>query len=146
MVKKLVKKIALKHLKGDVVFNNAMWDKYGPNFAEMARSYNFSEDYIKGVRRFDVNVIYDVHRLQHEVDLANLEALIAGLVYVANKEQGRQLLLCAPDTSGPSLTLADIDEMTKLVAAPEAILSIEKLKEKIRAEYRTGVNLEESCP
>jgi hypothetical protein len=140
----LTEKIVSARAEGQVSFTESLWQRNGIFFAGSYRRNVNHSDFENGVQPNDVSVIYNLHRLQARLKVADEEATCSGLVYLELEKEGQNVQLLAPNSSGPEMSLKMVEQILTTLALKK--WTLETLKQKIPAECKTAINCEESCP
>jgi hypothetical protein len=140
----LTQKIAGERVKGKVTFSESLWQRNSLFFASSYRRTVNNADFEKGAQPNDVSVIYNLHSLQAQLEVADEEAICSGLVYLELKKEGRNVYLHVPNTSGAEMSLETVEQLLRKVVLKK--WTLETLKEKIPAECKLAIDSEESCP
>lgn len=143
-IKLLANEAASKRLKGQINITETLWQEKCDYFAGYYRKVLSNMEFIKGVQSNDNSIIYNIHCLNSILEVADTEALCTGIVYLALKEEGQAVHFCAPDSSGPEMSLEFIEQ--KLTNLDSERWTLETLKQKIPAECKSAISHEESCP
>jgi len=140
----LTKKIIGERVEGEVSLLESMWQRKGLFFAGCYRRYVNSADFDKGVQPNDVSVIYNLHSLQAQLEVADEEAACSGLFYLELKKEGHEVQLHAPNSSGPEMSLKMVENLLSKLDSKK--WTLDTFKEKISAECKAAINCGEKCP
>jgi hypothetical protein len=144
-IKMLVLEIVDKRLKGEIIFDEAMWEKdHQLYFAGAYRTNKACTQQEKGLQPNDQNIFSDIVALRNSKYYAEYETQCAGLIYLAQKKNGRNVYLCPPDSNGPDVSLRLIEKILSNVSSK--IWTLETLTDKIPSDCKTAINSEEICP
>jgi hypothetical protein len=144
--KKLLEKFFSERLKGQVVFHESIWQEHGQYFAFNCRRNAEHKDFVeRGVQPTDASAIYNIQCLEFTLTNAMGMAICCGLFYLSLKKAGQKVVLCAPDSNGPSMGLKII-ELVVLTDLHAKEWTLDTFRKTIPEACRSAINCYGSCP